>query len=234
MKAVVFDFFGTLSDPSAESGREELYRATGQVLGVDPAKFWTEMSASFADRITGRLGDTNATLAEVAARCGGSPSPENLAEAVVLQLANAALVQRPHPKAYDVLSWVRARGLRTALVSDCSSELVELWPHHPLAPLLDEAVFSWEQGYRKPDARMFTTAVDRLGLSREDCWYVGDGGGREIYGSAQAGLTPILVTNAHYPGAAAFRDAPDNHLPTHHIPDLSALPDLMSTFGVRS
>jgi putative hydrolase of the HAD superfamily len=186
------------------------------------------MSGSFNERITGQLGNTRSTLDTVARRCGVVPGDRELGEAVAVQLMGSAVVQRPRPGAVDLLAWIRSRGLLTALVSDCSSELVERWPHHPLAPLLDATVFSWVQGYRKPDPRMFTTAVARLGVAATDCLYVGDGGGRELSGATRAGLTPVLVSNSRYPGAAAYRDTADEMMPELVVGDLDELPELLA------
>jgi len=62
----------------------------------------------------------------------------------------------------------------------------------------------------------------------ETCWYVGDGGGRELSGARDAGITPILVTNALVPQAAGHRADPDDYTPQHQIPDL---PDLLGLVG---
>jgi hypothetical protein len=45
-------------------------------------------------------------------------------------------------------------------------------------------------------------------------WFVGDGGSREHHGARAAGMRPVLVTNAGYPGASVLRDDPDTQLAT--------------------
>ncbi|GAA3345743.1 hypothetical protein GCM10020358_53930 [Amorphoplanes nipponensis] len=223
MRAVVFDFFGTLTDPAAEAGRLAAFTATAAALGVPADAFRAAMSATFGERATGVFGGTRATLRTMALRCGVSPAPEALEAATAVQLAGAATVRTPRPGALTVLAALRERGLRLGLISDCSSELAESWPRTPFAPLIDVPVFSWREGCRKPDQRLYATVARRLGVPPAQCWYVGDGGSREHTGAAAAGMRPVLVTNAGYPQAAAYRDDPDTHVPELAVAELTEL-----------
>jgi putative hydrolase of the HAD superfamily len=123
---------------------------------------------------------------------------------------------------------LRAHGLRLGLISDCSSELCEAWPDTPYAPRIDAAVFSWQERRRKPDPRLYATVADRLGVPASACWYVGDGGSRELQGAAAAGMRPVLVTNAGWPGAHAYRVDPDPFRPDLAVDDVA---DLMRLVG---
>jgi putative hydrolase of the HAD superfamily len=223
MKAVVFDFFGTLTDPSAESGRLASFTATAAALGVPAEAFRTAMASTFRERATGAFGDTRSTLRTMALRCGVTPKPAALDEATAVQLAGAATVRTPRPGVLPVLATLRRRGLRLGLISDCSSELYESWPATPFAPLIDEPVFSWREGYRKPDQRLYATVAERLGVTPQECWFVGDGGSREHWGAATAGMRPILVTNANYPSVAAYRDDPDTHVPDLAVDEVASI-----------
>lgn len=231
IRAVVFDFFGTLTDPSAEARRRESFAATARALGVRPDAFWVAMSSSFGERIIGVHGDTRATLAAMARRCGVRPDAATLDAAVAAQRSGAARIRRPRPGVLTVLDELRARGLKLGLVSDCSSELCEAWPDTPFAARIDAAVFSWQERCRKPDPRLYRTVAARLGVPPQACWYVGDGGSRELQGAAAAGMHPVLVTNAGYPGAAAYRDDPDPFRPGLVVADVADLPAVGSAHG---
>ena len=223
MKAVIFDFFGTLTDPSAEAGRRESFAATAVALGIPVDVFGAMMVSTFGDRIVGAFGDTRSTLRALALRCGVSPTAAALDEATAVHLAGSAPLRVPRPGVLPVLAALRRRGFRLGLISDCSSELVESWPATPFAPLIDVAVFSWREGYRKPDPRLYAAAAGRLGVTPQQCWYVGDGGSREHWGATTAGMRPILVTNANYPTAAAYRDDPDTHVPDLAVDEVSSI-----------
>ncbi|SNY45014.1 HAD family hydrolase [Paractinoplanes atraurantiacus] len=232
MRAIVFDFFGTLTDPAAETARRTSFTATAAALGVPAAAFWTAMSTSFPERATGVHGDTRATLREMARRCGVTPADDQLLAAVRVQHAGAEQVRRPRPGALQLLDDLRRAGFRLAVLSDCSSELVEAWPRTPYATRVDATVFSWQERHRKPDPRLYATAAARLGVPAELCWFVGDGGSREHQGAHTAGMRPVLVTNAAHPHAAALRDDPDTWRPPYAIDDLTALPTVVTAANV--
>ena len=227
MRAIVFDFFGTLTDPSAEAGRQRSFAGTAAALGIPLDPFWAAMAASFPERIVGRYGGTRETLRAVARQCGTEPTEAALDAAVAAHLAGAESVRRPRAGVLELLDRLRADGFRLGLISDCSSELCESWPETPYAPRIDAAVFSWHAGYRKPDSRLYASVSARLGVTPSDCWYVGDGGSREHAGAHRAGMRPVLVSNAAYPDAAALRSDPDPYRPDLVVDDLNELAALL-------
>ncbi|WP_121162825.1 HAD family hydrolase [Micromonospora pisi] len=233
MRAVVFDFFGTLTDPAVEAERRVAFAETAAALGVPAEVFWRRMSDSFGARATGRYGGTAATLRTIARECGAEPDEERLRLAVRVQHGGAERVRRPRVGVFDVLDDLRKRGFRLALLSDCASELCERWGDTPYAGYLDAAVFSWQEGYRKPDPRLYATAAARLDVPPGACWFVGDGGSREHSGAIIAGMRPVLVTNALVPGSAGYRDDPDPVRPEYVVDDLTELPSLLGdpTYG---
>ena len=81
MRAIVFDFFATLTDPGHEGSRRSVYDAAAQVLGVPPDVFWLAVTASFTERATGALGGAAETLREVAQRGGPHPTRAGVAAA---------------------------------------------------------------------------------------------------------------------------------------------------------
>ena len=234
VRAIIFDFFGTLTDPSAETHRRTSFAGTAAALGIPLDHFWREMAETFPERIVGRYGDTRRTMLAIARRCGVEPGDERLDAAVTAQRAGAERMRPPRPGALDLLDRLRADGLRLGLISDCSSELCEAWPDTPYAARLDAAVFSWQEGCRKPDPRLYATAADRLGVHAGDCWFVGDGGSREHDGALRAGMRPVLVTNAGHPGVRHLRSDPDPYRPDLVIDDLTDLPALLDRAGERT
>src|SRR4051794_41885753 len=89
VRAIVFDFFGTLTARGAEAGRRASFTATAAALGVPAESFWREMGASFPERIVGRHGGTRTTLRAIARRCGAEPTGEQLDAAGAAQLGRA-------------------------------------------------------------------------------------------------------------------------------------------------
>jgi putative hydrolase of the HAD superfamily len=72
------------------------------------------------------------------------------------------------------LAALRARGARTALVSNCSRGTRETVDRLGLAEAVDEVVLSCEIKARKPDPRIYRTALDTLGAEAPDAVFVDD------------------------------------------------------------
>jgi len=107
------------------------------------------------------------------------------------ELTRRALV--PVPGALAVLDGLRARGLRLGLVSNCSSEVGALWEGSPFAGRFDAVVLSADAGICKPDVRIYTLALERLGVEPADAVFVGDGHSDELAGAERAGLRAIQL-----------------------------------------
>lgn len=223
MKAVIFDLFGTLTDPTAELTRRTGVEHIGSKLGVDPVMFWERWSGSFSQRIVGAYGDTDQTLRKIAAECGVTPSADLVASALAEHLFAAELLRAPRPGALDLLTELRERGFRLGLLSDCGSEVAESWDRSPYAPCIEVAVLSWLEGTRKPNPSLYLAAASRLGVAAAECWYVGDGGGHEHTGAQAVGMRPVLVTNVGVPGVAELRADADDFLPSDQVADLGGV-----------
>ena len=66
----------------------------------------------------------------------------------------------------EAVRMVRARGLRTAIVTNNIREYGDAWRgQFPLDELFDAIVDSCEEGVRKPDPAIFRTALDRVGVT---------------------------------------------------------------------
>jgi putative hydrolase of the HAD superfamily len=200
----VFDYFGTLTPTIVEMTTAAERIALGGALGVDPAEFKAQWGASFVARSTGRTGDLTATLRAMAIASGGAPTEDGLAEAVRIRSAVYRRAATPRPEAVDVLGSLKAGGLRVAVVSDCSLELVELWPELPVADVVDTPVFSAIVGRRKPAPEMYRTACVGLDVEPADCVYVGDGGSGELTGAAAFGMRPVLLADDDWAGGHRY------------------------------
>ena len=190
LRAVVFDFFGTLTRP-VRRGPDHL--ETARILGCDPTLMTALLDASYYRRASGDLGSAADNLRWIAARSGANPSEQAVQEAVACRLRAVRHDTELRHEAVPVLWALRLRGLRTAVVSDCTHELPVLLPSLPVAPLLDTAVYSVEEGVCKPDPSIYLAACQRLRVAPAECLYVGDGGSHELTGAAEVGMTAIRL-----------------------------------------
>lgn len=193
IRAVAFDFFGTLTPAITADTRRTHLAAIGAVLGRSAAEVHREFRASFGERVRGDLGDLPGTLRVIAERLGLDVTPEQLEEIVRLRYDGQVVTFSFRPDVPDTLWALHRRGLRTAVVSDCSVELPMIWPDLLIAPLVDATVFSCVERTAKPDPRMFALAAERLQVRADQVLYVGDGGGNELPGAATTGMRPVLL-----------------------------------------
>ena len=189
-QAVVFDFFGTLTR-SVRRGPQ--HAVIARALGCDPDAVLSVLDRTFEVRARGDLGSAEATLRWVTEQAGGSPRTGQLRAALPARIDALKADTILRVEAESVLRIIRRRGLRTALVSDCTHELPAFLPSMPIAPLLDATVFSVEVGRCKPDPLIYLEACRRLEVAPEDCLYVGDGGSHELTGAAAVGMTPVRL-----------------------------------------
>jgi HAD superfamily hydrolase (TIGR01509 family) len=108
---------------------------------------------------------------------------------------------RSHPFAADaigVLSSLRDRGVRTAVVSDIHFDLRPEFDAAGMHGLVDAFVLSFEHGVCKPDPAIFRVALDALGVSPEQTLMVGDRPGRNG-GATQLGATTLLLPTLRRP-----------------------------------
>jgi putative hydrolase of the HAD superfamily len=192
-RAVVFDFFGTLTEAVQ---RGPGHGRVAALLGCTNAALVNALDATFLDRSTGSLGDPIEALDAVARLAGGRPTVARLRAAYAARVDAVRRDTRLRPDAVSVLRSLRRLGLRTAVVSDCTPELAQIWPDFPVADLVNARVLSIEEHEHKPHPWMYTTAAARIGVTRAACLYVGDGGSHELTGAAAVGMTPIRLAAA--------------------------------------
>lgn len=89
-----------------------------------------------------------------------------------------------------------------------------------LARFFDEnhVIVSGDYGYHKPDTRLFVTAAQRLGVSVNECVFVGDIFTNDVYGALKAGMKAVWIWNGKRPCGL---DIPIIH-------DIKALPEALN------
>jgi putative hydrolase of the HAD superfamily len=97
------------------------------------------------------------------------------------------------PGARELLGGLRRRGLRTGVVSNFDHRLEGILTGLDLRPLFDVVVRPADAAAAKPDPRIFTCALQRLGVSAAVTLYVGDDAVQDIEGARAAGLQAVDV-----------------------------------------
>jgi putative hydrolase of the HAD superfamily len=200
-RAVLFDFFGTLTHAVR---RGPAHAHIARWLGCEPAAFVSALDHSFPTRARGGYGSPTEALRRVAGTAGARPNRDQVAAALAARYAAVRADTRLRSDAVPVLRALRARGIRTAVISDCTHELPQFLPTLPIADLLDTVVYSIDVGACKPEPAMYLTACRRLSVSPEECLYVGDGGSQELTGARALGMTATRLVAPDLSGHLRF------------------------------
>jgi putative hydrolase of the HAD superfamily len=195
--AVIFDLFGTLVHNVADSEFRLLFEGMSAAIGCSLEEFDRVWSDTYPARTTGQFPDLESNLRHVSDSLQLGASSEQIAEAMRLRHELQQRCLMPRPDAVPTLAGLREAGYRLGLISDCSPEIPGMWTDHPIAPLLDDAIFSCSVGLRKPDPEIFRLACRHLAVTPERCIFVGDGGSDELAGAARVGMRPVRVRVTH-------------------------------------
>ncbi len=192
-KAVIFDLYGTLVDylPTEEYAQCHLHIAA--VLDIPVEEMRRVWNQSIGKRYAGEFSRYEDCLVYLCERLGRQATAEQIRKATDIRLDLIRRNLHPRDGAIEVLSHLRSAGFRLGIISDCVPEVRRVWHETPFAELIHEAVFSPEVGVTKPDRRPYIMACEKLGVSPDQCLYVGDGGSHELSGAQEAGMHPVLI-----------------------------------------
>lgn len=190
-KAVLFDLFETLiseyADGVRKAGRSN--RGNAERLGLAHDVYRLEWGAAHGKRMTGQYADYYAVMRYILegrqVRVDERVLKELYEERV---LEKKAAFQGIDPDVFELLAALKQEGVKLGLISNCTEEEVRAWPDSELAPYFDEVVFSYQAGCAKPDPAIYLLACDRLGVTAEQCVFIGDGGSDELNGANGIGM----------------------------------------------
>jgi putative hydrolase of the HAD superfamily len=190
MPALLLDLYQTLVS-GGDDDRDAMVAATARDVGVDPTVYRDLFHATWAERLTGRLGSVEDTVGTLALRAGAHPTASGVRLAAARRRAFTRKQLWPSSETLSALASLRASGWRLAVVTNCTIETAELWPTTPLSTHVDAAVFSSVLGVGKPDPAIYLAACSLLGVAPTDCVYCGDGADNELQAAAALGMSVI-------------------------------------------
>ena len=227
--AVVFDLFNTLTAPVDDLGFRSSLREMALAVDADPDAFTQGWFHLWRERFDGTFPTTKAGVRGVCEAIGARVSETAVRQAVQVRAAFSRQTLQPRRDAVATLERLRALGLQTALISNCSPDVPVLWPTPPFAQAIDKPLFSCVEGLIKPDPAIYLRVCARLGVDSRACVYVGDGGDHELTGAASVGMRAILIKTPDE--RAAAYDSERASWRGEAINALSELPGLMIGAG---
>jgi putative hydrolase of the HAD superfamily len=192
-QAVIFDLFGTLVPSFTEREYRSILSQMAEILNVPAHDFEVSWSKTFSESILGVIPGVEAKIGKTGGIMDVEFAADQIKAAAEVMTGYSASCMLPRPGAFEVLSQIKRKGLKTGLISDCTPDAPELWKKTVLAPLVDVTVFSCLVGLRKPDPRIYRLAVRQLSVEPAGCLYVGDGASHELAGALEAGMYPVWL-----------------------------------------
>ena len=164
----------------------------------------------------GRLSKVQA-FRQIMANCGAQAPDDLIAEMIRLDqellLANARLYDDVIP----FLTRLSDRGIKIAIVSNCTENTRAMLVATGVADLADELVLSCEVGSMKPYPEIYTTALDELGVAAVDAVFIDD---QPTYcvGAEALGIRSIQIA----------RDRSEGYVSQWNFPVVHSLFDVLS------
>lgn len=188
-KAVIFDLFETLI---TEWGHKKYTKnEMCSDLGLEREIFDIYWNEKEEDRYSGKISFMDSVL-YVCEKCGKHIDDSVLAGIIDKRIKTKSLCfEYVAPEVYQLLNDLKTRGLRLAIVSNCSSEEVKVIKQSKIYQYFDQVILSYEVKMQKPDIRIYQEAADLLGVAADECIFVGDGGSNELEGAKLAGMKAI-------------------------------------------
>ncbi len=199
-QAVIFDLFGTLIDNFSLREHQSVLAQMASVLSAPSDDFVQLWFDTFNERSTGVFPSPESNIEYNCRKLGIHPEDTKIKCAAEIRHDFTLRSMTPRADAIETLSHLKSEGYKTALISDCSSEVPVIWKGTPFAPLIDVSVFSCSVGLKKPDPHIYHLAISQLGVEAQNCLYVGDGSSHELTGASQVGMYPVLIRIASEDG----------------------------------
>jgi putative hydrolase of the HAD superfamily len=190
--AVIFDLFGTLVEDFMSSAGQ-VHTEMAAALGAPHQDFLRAWNRALEMRIVGAFQTVEASIRHVLDELNVRARAEQVEQAVEIRMKSIAQALEPRAEAVETMVGLKKRPLTLGLISNCSIEIPLLWQETAFAEFIEEPIFSSIVRLKKPDARIFKLACERLGVPPARCVYVADGEDHELSAAAKVGLHPVLV-----------------------------------------
>jgi len=100
----------------------------------------------------------------------------------------------PEPHAIEMLAEMHSRGVKMGVLSNsmiAGTSLATVLNRIGMLPYFEYVMSSADYGFAKPHPRIFMTAIEKLDLPADDCYFFGDTIDIDVIGSEAVGMTGI-------------------------------------------
>ncbi len=157
--AVLLDLYDTL----VRTRWGQLSERITAELGIEKAELFRAYDVTRAARGVGTYGSVEGDMTAIVEAAGLDPEPALLQRLLVMEREFSATGVELWEDSLPVLRELRGRGVRSALISNCSHSTRPIVDRLKIAEEFDEILLSFEVGLHKPDPEIYREALRRLG-----------------------------------------------------------------------
>ncbi|HEV2951123.1 MAG TPA: HAD-IA family hydrolase [Actinomycetota bacterium] len=189
MDAVLLDLYDTI----ARTRWGQLSDRITAELGIEKPDLFRAYEVTRAARGVGTYGSVEGDMTAIVEAAGADPDPELIERLLEMERAFSETGVELWEDSVPVVRELRARGTKTALISNCSHSTRPIVERLGIAEEFDEILLSFEVGMHKPDPGIYQEALRRLGdIGPERAVFVDD---QPAYcdGAAALGIDTFLI-----------------------------------------
>jgi putative hydrolase of the HAD superfamily len=186
---VLLDLYDTIVWSEWARIRDRIAERTG----LDEQVLAKAFDATRPLRGVGGFPDALGDMAAVVEAAGLDPDPGLIRELVELETQELTRTVHLYEDALPVLTALRERGVRTAMVSNCSHSTRPVVERLGLERAFDAVILSFEVGAMKPDPAIYRAAVQAVGGAQPGQAMFVDDQPRYCDGAAALGLETRLI-----------------------------------------
>lgn len=197
VKAIFFDFWGTL----AENGTYSPLKQTFRILRVRMP--FGQFAEQFERMFFTKPFEDQVEAFTIVCRAFNCPPKPFIIDKLVGVWNKNKLLAKPYPDTLDTLKMLKQKGFKLYLVSNSQSNTIEpLVEKFGMSELFDGLYVSYAEGFLKTDG-LFDAALQKSGFSKDEVISVGDTIETDIRGAEKSGIKSILIDRRN------TRDYPD-------------------------
>lgn len=191
IKAIFFDLFFTLIIPVYEKENNEFDILD---LSVHEWEEYAENDSLYQERALGLVKSEMEIIDKIASIIPFEVSDiqkEKVLTAREKRMKTA--LQNVSKNILDVLEVLKTKHMKIGLISNADCIDCKYWEKSQLVPYFDDAIFSCDEGFLKPDRHIYELAMQHLNVLPNECLFVGDGGSRELFGAKSVGMKTVFT-----------------------------------------
>jgi putative hydrolase of the HAD superfamily len=193
--AVLLDLYDTLVWSDWPSWRQRI----ADRAGVDPERVGEAYDITRTARSVGRYPNADSELTAVLEAAGATPDAAMIRDLRALEHNAFDGTAQIYPDSLPVVRELRSRGVRTALVSNCSYNTRPFVDELGLEAEFDAVILSFEAGTMKPQPQIYQLALEKLGGVDPSRAVFVDDQVRYCEGAAALGIDTRLIVRPNEP-----------------------------------